>query len=487
MKKFRIVLSITLMVFSLNLFAQDTIRFTWDAGTTQKDFSIHGTSGKVFSVAWGDGATGTVTGTGNFNVTFTHTYSTAGSYDVIVTSNASDGKITGLISPYRDLTSLDVSRATSLEWLSVSQNNLTDVDVRNNPVLGRLYCDANDLTSLDVSNNPVLWWLDCASNNIEVLELSNNTALTRLYCQYNELTRLDVNNSRSLSILNCNTNHIPLSDLFTASFILSSNGGTVVDRRLGPQTLLPQTAVTGVELFTDCSVFVGRETVYSVVKNGSPVPETDYEVVDGKLTFNTSGVYTVTMTNEAIISAPSYPATVTVEITVTEVITNTYTITATADVNGTISPSGEVVVEEGTDKRFTFTANSDYEVDQLLIDGVNVPDSIAGGSYTFINVNDNHTIAVSFRLINGVDELRITDYELQIYPNPTRGELRVTSYELQVTNVEVFDIYGKKVSSNHLITTSSHHLSNIAHLPSGIYFVKIRTEAGEVMRKAVKE
>ena len=76
---------------------------------------------------------------------------------------------------------------------------------------------------------------------------------------------------------------------------------------------------------------------------------------------------------------------------------------------------------------------------------------------------------------------------ITIYPNPTTGELQVTSYELQVTNVEIFDVYGRKLSSHHLITLSSHRKIDISHLNSGIYFVKISTVAGEVIKKIIKQ
>jgi hypothetical protein len=79
--------------------------------------------------------------------------------------------------------------------------------------------------------------------------------------------------------------------------------------------------------------------------------------------------------------------------------------------------------------------------------------------------------------------------DITLIPNPTTGELRITNYELRngvLSAVEVYDIYGRKLQSNHFITSSSHHLINISHLPSGIYFVKIKTEAGEVVKKVIK-
>jgi hypothetical protein len=81
--------------------------------------------------------------------------------------------------------------------------------------------------------------------------------------------------------------------------------------------------------------------------------------------------------------------------------------------------------------------------------------------------------------------------EITLVPNPTTGELRITNYELRngllSVEVEVFDVYGRKVSSNHHIISSSHHHINISHLSSGIYFVKIKTDVGEVIKKVIKQ
>jgi len=73
------------------------------------------------------------------------------------------------------------------------------------------------------------------------------------------------------------------------------------------------------------------------------------------------------------------------------------TIIATAGTNGTISPNGTVIVDEGNDQTFTFSADNCYEVDSLWIDSVYFPDSITMGSYTFNNITKNHTIEVSFK------------------------------------------------------------------------------------------
>jgi hypothetical protein len=75
-----------------------------------------------------------------------------------------------------------------------------------------------------------------------------------------------------------------------------------------------------------------------------------------------------------------------------------YIITATTStILGSITPNGKVIVSCGENKTFTFTPPTCYEIDEVLVDGVNNPEAVAAGSYTFENVMENHTIVVSFK------------------------------------------------------------------------------------------
>jgi len=76
---------------------------------------------------------------------------------------------------------------------------------------------------------------------------------------------------------------------------------------------------------------------------------------------------------------------------------------------------------------------------------------------------------------------------IQVYPNPTSGVLKVETHNnASLQSVEIYDVMGKKISSNHLITTSSHHLIDITLFPAGVYFLKITTESGIVTKKVIK-
>jgi hypothetical protein len=71
-----------------------------------------------------------------------------------------------------------------------------------------------------------------------------------------------------------------------------------------------------------------------------------------------------------------------------------FTITASAGSGGSISPSGNVLVNQGANQSFTITANSGFTVSSVTVDGANQG---AITSYTFSNVQANHTIAAVFK------------------------------------------------------------------------------------------
>lgn len=74
------------------------------------------------------------------------------------------------------------------------------------------------------------------------------------------------------------------------------------------------------------------------------------------------------------------------------------TITASADgTNGTITPSGDVIVAAGANQKFTIVPNSGYAVSEVVVDGVSQGE-IYG--YTFPFVIATHTISVTFRALD---------------------------------------------------------------------------------------
>ena len=114
----------------------------------------------------------------------------------------------GLFCEENQLSSLDVSNNTALDRLDCHLNNLTSLDLRYNTKLTQLGCNSNNLTSLDVSQNPELWLLNCSINQLTELDVSKNTNLKSLYCSDNQLTELDLSRNNKIFELEANNNYL---------------------------------------------------------------------------------------------------------------------------------------------------------------------------------------------------------------------------------------------------------------------------------------
>jgi hypothetical protein len=73
----------------------------------------------------------------------------------------------------------------------------------------------------------------------------------------------------------------------------------------------------------------------------------------------------------------------------------TYTITSSSGTGGSISPAGSVVVNHGTNRRFTISANTGYQISDVLVDDVSIG---SVSTYTFNNVTSDHSISATFKI-----------------------------------------------------------------------------------------
>ncbi|MDD6358256.1 MAG: InlB B-repeat-containing protein [Bacteroidales bacterium] len=71
-----------------------------------------------------------------------------------------------------------------------------------------------------------------------------------------------------------------------------------------------------------------------------------------------------------------------------------FTIMANAGTNGIITPNGTIQVRCGTNQTFSITPNNGYEINKILVDGVEV--EVAQDDYVFNNVTKDHTIFATF-------------------------------------------------------------------------------------------
>ena len=168
-------------------------------------------------------------------------------------------------------------------------------------------------------------------------------------------------NSESMSAQSCVT-VTGSTPSYTVTVNAGSNGGTV--NPSGVQTVAQGSNFTFTATPNDCY------QIANVTVNGSAVTLNNNQYTISNITANQ-----------------------TVNVTFSQL---SYTINATAGNGGSISPAGQSTVNCGDDITYTITPNNGYMVASLTVDGQNVGSQ---SSYTFNDVDANHTISATFEQI----------------------------------------------------------------------------------------
>ena len=154
-----------------------------------------------------------------------------------------------------------------------------------------------------------------------------------------------------------------------------------------------------------------------------------------------------------------------------------YNVTITINPENAGTAEGAGIYEGGETLKVIAKANKDYKF---------VKWTDAGGEllsenpdYSFVVTGDMELVA-NFMSTEGVEELTSL---FKIYPNPVDDKLYIES-ENEVKEIVVYDVYGRQQVAVDGQQTSC---INVANLNSGVYFVKVVTDNGEVVKRFVKE
>lgn len=94
------------------------------------------------------------------------------------------------------------------------------------------------------------------------------------------------------------------------------------------------------------------------------------------------------------------------------------------------------------------------------------------------------SLPVSFvTLPDGVDAHDM-DHLLLLYPNPTNGKCTVVNEQYLIVNVEVYDMFGKRLET---LQINDYQIDiDLSPFVSGVYFVRVTTEQGMAIKRVVK-
>lgn len=146
-----------------------------------------------------------------------------------------------------------------------------------------------------------------------------------------------------------------------------------------------------------------------------------------------------------------------------------YIISAMASGNGSITPQGDIMVAVGGTQSFTMMPNEGCRIIKVLVDGIDVGPV---ESYTFTNVNRDHTIYAAFSG-TGVEEAQSLD--INIYPNPAKNKVYVEGDGIET--MVLFDMFGNRMLNVDYNTSKE---LNVSGLPKGQYILVLTTRDGLV-------
>ncbi|MBR0367261.1 MAG: hypothetical protein IJH86_02580 [Clostridia bacterium] len=123
-------------------------------------------------------------------------------------------KLSYLSCNHANLTALDMSGCTRLSALDCNDNRLSALNVSRNTELEFLCSDGNQLTALNVKNNGALYKLTCSNNLLTTLDISGLSELQHVSCRGNQLTSLKADNCEWMYTIDCRGNQLTLEDYF---------------------------------------------------------------------------------------------------------------------------------------------------------------------------------------------------------------------------------------------------------------------------------
>lgn len=109
--------------------------------------------------------------------------------------------------------SIDLSNNVNLENLDLGINELEKIDLSKNTNLKYLYLGSNKLTEIDLSNNINLIEVTLSANKLSNLDTSKNSKLIKFYASSNQLISLDLSNNSSIERMDISSNKISSVDI----------------------------------------------------------------------------------------------------------------------------------------------------------------------------------------------------------------------------------------------------------------------------------
>ncbi|HLG33332.1 MAG TPA: T9SS type A sorting domain-containing protein, partial [Bacteroidia bacterium] len=97
----------------------------------------------------------------------------------------------------------------------------------------------------------------------------------------------------------------------------------------------------------------------------------------------------------------------------------------------------------------------------------------------------NGLVTITY-IITGNNE-QVSSSGIKVFPNPAGNQLAVISWQLAISEIEIFDAFGRQVFSQRLTTNDKQKAIDVSGFVRGVYFARVQTEKGIRTAMFVKE
>lgn len=168
---------------------------------------------------------------------------------------------------------------------------------------------------------------------------------------------------------------------------------------------------------------------------------------------------------------------ISIQYAAVDTLWRTLTLGADAPSMGTVSGAGRY-----PDSSLVAITASPFEGFRFL----RWSDGDTNASRTLLLVSDSALVAHFDTIPDvGIDDLRLQASGLVVYPNPASSRVRVESDGMKVESVAVLDLNGRVVQDYRGLAGRTSVTLDVSPLPGGVYYLRIGTSAGTVVRKLV--
>ena len=115
-------------------------------------------------------------------------------------------------------------------------------------------------------------------------------------------------------------------------------------------------------------------------------------------------------------------------------------------------------------------------------------ENLISGTYTYsvrpvYEDCNGATVSQEVAFCEGVEEMFVPN--VKIYPNPVNDKVYIET-EVEIKEIVVYDVYGRIQNLSNSATQQLSNSVDVSNLNSGIYFLKVKTENGNIVKRIVK-